>query len=223
MGGRQTAISIHAPLRGRHSLSAQPKQKQSFQSTPPCGGDAYLLRTGGAPAISIHAPLRGRHKIKAGVLTADISIHAPLRGRPLMLELENFMEYFNPRPLAGATDGRIWGGRSGNISIHAPLRGRLALRCGDWIADDISIHAPLRGRLCVPFVGRHRQRISIHAPLRGRRALRNIGAGIHQISIHAPLRGRHQRCETSHFSGTFQSTPPCGGDLRAMKEHRDVA
>ena len=124
MGGRQTAISIHAPLRGRHSLSAQPKQKQSFQSTPPCGGDAYLLRTGGAPAISIHAPLRGRHKIKAGVLTADISIHAPLRGRPLMLELENFMEYFNPRPLAGATDGRIWGGRSGNISIHAPLRGR---------------------------------------------------------------------------------------------------
>ena len=120
MGGRQTAISIHAPLRGRHSLSAQPKQKQSFQSTPPCGGDAYLLRTGGAPAISIHAPLRGRHKIKAGVLTADISIHAPLRGRPTVVFGEGGVATFQSTPPCGGDGEEEYINKNGEVFQSTP-------------------------------------------------------------------------------------------------------
>ena len=97
-----------------------------------------------------------------------ISIHAPLRGRPSMDTVPNeralfqstppcggdrpgsrchgWSGYFNPRPLAGATNQV--GGDAGalGISIHAPLRGR---RFQEPLFVDgltISIHAPLRGR-----------------------------------------------------------------------------
>ena len=97
-----------------------------FQSTPPCGGDYGFFgpcswiwhfnprplagatssrqNHGFVKKISIHAPLRGRrvpdHRLDPGF---GISIHAPLRGR-LNVKFGGVSdEYFNPRPLAGAT------------------------------------------------------------------------------------------------------------------------
>ena len=55
--------------------------------------------------ISIHAPLRGRPVAATqGQRLPRISIHAPLRGRPCTKRRKSRVGYFNPRPLAGATD-----------------------------------------------------------------------------------------------------------------------
>ena len=77
------SISIHAPLRGRHSPD----------------GDSCQYS-----GISIHAPLRGRLFLSiAETVFHKISIHAPLRGRRVQVFIWNALEDFNPRPLAGAT------------------------------------------------------------------------------------------------------------------------
>ena len=55
-------ISIHAPLRGRPPAVVSPSGTSTFQSTPPCGGDAGKLCDLGGLYISIHAPLRGRRR-----------------------------------------------------------------------------------------------------------------------------------------------------------------
>ena len=39
---KPTAISIHAPMRGRHAPTASLAVKAIFQSTPPCGGDGRM-------------------------------------------------------------------------------------------------------------------------------------------------------------------------------------
>ncbi len=98
------SISIHAPLRGRRMWPPSPRRPKnfnprplagathspagsslfsSFQSTPPCGGDAAALH------------------LLAGLF--GISIHAPLRGRPAGCRRPSHWLDFNPRPLAGAT------------------------------------------------------------------------------------------------------------------------
>ena len=77
-------ISIHAPLRGRLPLSFRFLYSRLFQSTPPCGGDTQAPTWCSA--------------------SAD----------------------FNPRPLAGATGRYLLARDANNISIHAPLRGRQA-------------------------------------------------------------------------------------------------
>ena len=100
-------ISIHAPLRGRrcfmhsctHSIDFNPRplagatpapgagmERPGFQSTPPCGGDDASKPHCAPMPISIHAPLRGRHhRLRPGAA----------------------FFYFNPRPLAGATEASM--------------------------------------------------------------------------------------------------------------------
>ena len=103
-GLSRDAISIHAPLRGRHRVCEK--------------NPAHL-------EISIHAPLRGRQvasiQCRQGV---GISIHAPLRGRHETDASTGHSSHFNPRPLAGATGIPGYFVFLSRISIHAPLRGR---------------------------------------------------------------------------------------------------
>ena len=105
--GHRPTISIHAPLRGRPSVTGPMVPTAIFQSTPPCGGDRRCPDHG--------QPERG------------ISIHAPLRGRPGSCISGAGMAYFNPRPLAGATQAAEGRQQRPEISIHAPLRGRPSL------------------------------------------------------------------------------------------------
>ena len=101
---QRTDISIHAPLRERHSTKSFASSRSSFQSTLPCGSDAFsglsrwqryhfnprslagatflALAAFKTTSISIHAPLRERRGILyLAPLIVTISIHAPLRER----------------------------------------------------------------------------------------------------------------------------------------------
>ena len=91
------------PLAGATMIQKIYKMQPPFQSTPPCGGDALPRNF---------------------QWDACISIHAPLRGRPAFPRWKRLSMYFNPRPLAGATDEQGNGRARLAISIHAPLRGR---------------------------------------------------------------------------------------------------
>ena len=120
-------ISIHAPLRGRLVPGCAGAFRRRFQSTPPCGGD----RSPGfsrAPSADFNPrPLAGAtHREHQTKYDSQISIHAPLRGRLIFMlpkiSSRGFQStppcggdlqfvigrcsnpYFNPRPLAGATD-----------------------------------------------------------------------------------------------------------------------
>ena len=97
------------PLAGATMIQKIYKMQPPFQSTPPCGGDALPRNF---------------------QWDACISIHAPLRGRPAFPRWKRLSMYFNPRPLAGATDEQGNGRARLAISIHAPLRGR---RSASWI------------------------------------------------------------------------------------------
>ena len=101
--------------------------ENTFQSTPPCGGDRLIL-----------------------ILSPNVI-------------------YFNPRPLAGATELASTFVEKIQISIHAPLRGRRRRKSKNDRDVFISIHAPLRGRRETGAVKGGQNHISIHAPLRGRR------------------------------------------------------
>ena len=190
----------------------------SFQSTPPCGGDRYRRNRGHPFRISIHAPLRGRLVVVlpgAGVL--EISIHAPLRGRPCGTSAQSWTAQFqstppcggdvisrrklvkatdfNPRPLAGAT---IYNGTySGKlvISIHAPLRGRQRVCFNPQGANPYFNPRPLAGA----------------TPKTKPLILATV------ISIHAPLRGRPPVNKMPSYQAIFQSTPPCGGDIQESR------
>ena len=119
------AISIHAPLRGRHLKEKDKIEAAIFQSTPPCGGD-YTEHGLSAMGPDFNPrPLAGATYAVVGQFFVNlISIHAPLRGRqPFERDLIGQM-YFNPRPLAGATSFHVAVALSVKISIHAPLRGR---------------------------------------------------------------------------------------------------
>ena len=131
-GSQQDAISIHAPMRGRPKccgpqasgghFNPRPHAgatemlwttgfRRTFQSTPPCGGDAHCPAGLRRQRISIHAPMRGR-QMDADLFydSYDISIHAPMRGRHLRkLSRPLFSRNFNPRPHAGATEFQFRG------------------------------------------------------------------------------------------------------------------
>ncbi len=103
------AISIHAPLRGRHCFIWQRQVFKVFQSTPPCGGDPTGA-AGGPPYHNFNP--------------------RPLAGATVFSRGPGFVYvYFNPRPLAGATKSYNSVADLATISIHAPLRGRPSGRC----------------------------------------------------------------------------------------------
>ena len=212
-------ISIHAPLRGRHECrrkahgrrhfnprplaGATPEHYATwagfiFQSTPPCGGDFVEKIQEQAKAISIHAPLRGRLKTN----------------RKLSGE-----RHFNPRPLAGATEGSRFYDPDPPISIHAPLRGR---RIDGWYHQwsDYFNPRPLAGATLDDVDPLEIKEISIHAPLRGRHRICPWGELGGEISIHAPLRGRRFLPPENKCCPQFQSTPPCGGDELGGEERQ---
>ena len=126
---------------------------------------------------------------------------------------------FNPRPLAGATDGAqlaydvLW------ISIHAPLRGRhrqlcLYRHCHDFNPRPLAGATILKDKYNAddsfqstpPCGGDHKARANAvlrvyfnPRPLAGATLLKHLSWSISLISIHAPLRGRlphrqHTRC-----------------------------
>ena len=190
----QHPISIHAPLRGRRYKFGWSLHKAAFQSTPPCGGDSAGKSNGLWPGISIHAPLRGRLFTHNGPYV--------FRG-------------FQSTPPCGGDVGNPLIGIHAMISIHAPLRGRRMRASATPGTSRISIHAPLRGR----------RRNSLEnivfrnfnpRPLAGATNDAHVFAILRVISIHAPLRGRLSKriCSSSPIS--FQSTPPCGGDLTTI-------
>ncbi len=145
----KTSVSIHAPARGRTGGRSRPPASDSFQSTPPHGGerDARDWQLYGS-LVSIHAPARGRTRCdptsfwgivsfnprpRTGangartrilVLKAFVSIHAPARGRTIALAEHASAMGFNPRPRTGANleIRNIINYRG--VSIHAPARGR---------------------------------------------------------------------------------------------------
>ena len=119
-------ISIHAPLRGRHSILYSPFDFPDFNPRPLAGATCCLISRFGfdfyfnprplagatdlsremlkIKLISIHAPLRGRLLVVSGLFfCVSISIHAPLRGRQHCRGKSIVLTHFNPRPLAGAT------------------------------------------------------------------------------------------------------------------------
>ena len=118
--------------------------------------------------ISIHAPLRGRLGVRAPVKDIwQISIHAPLRGRHRRINGTRRNLYFNPRPLAGATD--LHGDPALDVRFQStPPCGGDTIFGGGYIVPQISIHAPLRGRPDFAIRRLKMMLISIHAPLRGR-------------------------------------------------------
>ena len=149
----------------RENISSPP----IFQSTPPCGGDSQSLCSASSSWISIHAPLRGRQKCHSfGHGAYVISIHAPLRGRPFSSiiltrriefqstppcggdeyrqAIEQELNNFNPRPLAGATPcvSDRWE-HLGDFNPR-PLAGTTSWMPRATLKLTISIHAPLRGR-----------------------------------------------------------------------------
>ena len=118
-------ISIHAPLRGRQGYRIGYDPSKKFQSTPPCGGDRptndfkeeetyfnprplagatpFTVITQFAGRFQSTPPCGGDHFYFCPPVIYRISIHAPLRGRPRHLAILWLPNYFNPRPLAGAT------------------------------------------------------------------------------------------------------------------------
>ena len=185
-------ISIHAPMRGRlyDMMDHRPRgayfnprphagatttseittRSSRFQSTPPCGGDTYTV---------------------AVILGLCISIHAPMRGRPTWaVQKKLYLNDFNPRPHAGATDGSQSGARHYQHFNPRPHAGATMLGYAAAGAPLISIHAPMRGRPIVLFVIRVIKKFQSTPPCGGD--------------------GNHPACAIS--SRIFQSTPPCGGD-----------
>ena len=157
-----------------------------FQSTLPRGSDLNTQSNGGWISISIHAPV------------------------PRQVQR---CFHFNPRSLAGATNGRRRCFCFGRISIHAPSRERPKHELTRLGIGYISIHAPSRERLIViaVIVGNYNFNprslagatmtadyeefltpISIHAPSRERQITTTSMATTPVISIHAPSRERRQ-------------------------------
>ena len=82
----------------------RPQKGGDFNPRPLAGATGWLWLLDHFCRISIHAPLRGRRVILLGWPGPRcISIHAPLRGRLFNGWSKDFISYFNPRPLAGAT------------------------------------------------------------------------------------------------------------------------
>ena len=116
---------------------------------------------------------------------------------------------FNPRPLAGATRGRVWLVLSEPISIHAPLRGRR--RPSGWIAalEKFQSTPPCGGDLCRR--GKNTTRPNFNPrPLAGATHATELKGGDCMISIHAPLRGRRLTFAARGWIRDFNPRPLAG-------------
>ena len=112
---RRTDISIHAPLRERHALSAGRALRCDFNPRSLAGATLQHAGRSGTVLISIHAPLRERRLSRSGYVDAQIfqstlpcgsdthcqrvehfvviSIHAPLRERRIT---SSFFSTYSP-------------------------------------------------------------------------------------------------------------------------------
>ena len=226
-------ISIHAPLRGRHTLPVACVIYPNFNPRPLAGATQLHVLAFKHGPISIHAPLRGRRPAPPCHRQRSlISIHAPLRGRLVGASLISGSGYFNPRPLAGAT--AIFFFCSGSIKFQStpPCGGDPVASC--WLQCCYHFNPrPLAGATLTtavadggvlfqsthPCGGDGRHGCSATAifnfnprPLAGATCVRRDILPGNAISIHAPLRGRHVKAHAAKYNGEFQSTPPCGGD-----------
>ena len=113
-------------------------------------------------------------------------------GSDLILPIHrNYLRYFNPRSLTGATP---------------PIDRVIAV-------PSISIHAPSRERPSVVYILATLINISIHAPSRERPFRKSRKRFLRKISIHAPSRERLSLTDNIlQFLG-FQSTLPHGSDI----------
>ena len=59
-------------------------------------------------------------------------------------------------------------------------------------------------------------------PLAGATVHRHTSLAGHRISIHAPLRGRLCINVHPYVYAAFQSTPPCGGDLKVLDVRQEI-
>ena len=212
--GAVTAVSIHAPAKGR-----RPRYSRASQ----------------ASLVSIHAPAKGRQHDRAcvGILILFRST-PPRRGdstRPLW---RPYQARFDPRPREGATADRrtdLWQNgrfdprpREGATSCASsfarkpltfrstpPRRGDAGVTPPGITTKTVSIHAPAKGRQwsvdqscsIASFDPRPREGatcdfpncdlcncVSIHAPAKGRPAVSDDSAIPREVSIHAPAKGR---------------------------------
>ena len=206
------AISIHAPLRGRHLKEKDKIEAAIFQSTPPCGGD-YTEHGLSAMGPDFNPrPLAGATYAVVGQFFVNlISIHAPLRGRqPFERDLIGQM-YFNPRPLAGATHPGFSGAPGRNHFNPRPLAGATSFHVAVALSVKISIHAPLRGRrpagifIMTPFEFQS-------TPPCGGDSTNRLYTSRRKYFNPRPLAGATNIFHALIRGFRFQSTPPCGGD-----------
>ena len=128
---RCTGISIHAPSRERHSCFISCYNIYNFNPRSLAGattishfafvyghnfnprslaGATFLVSTV-IPfiQISIHAPSRERREVITNHrMSIEISIHAPSRERLVYISKTRPIMHFNPRSLAGATEGSYY-------------------------------------------------------------------------------------------------------------------
>ena len=191
-------ISIHAPSRGRPGAGTTAGPCRYFNPRPLAGATTPYVVHYTLWGISIHAPSRGRlHSTPSFHAVLKISIHAPSRGRRHCPKGNSiYTEYFNPRPLAGATQGPGNQHHRYAISIHAPSRGRpFQLRVPGRL-DGISIHAPSRGRHLFP----------VHPDF------------VTEFQSTPPRGGDNLSTGWMALTRIFQSTPPRGGDVQIPHE-----
>ena len=200
-------------MRGRLLSTRLSGRGCKFQSTPPCGGDHAGMYIGNDQVHFNPRPLAGA---TPGTISRSavpsISIHAPLRGRRDTMPMSISTEYFNPRPLAGATIFSPLSAPPGIFQSTPPCGGDPSAASGSATAAAFQSTPPCGGDKRSKHFG-YLCKISIHAPLRGRHPHWIMSVALVVISIHAPLRGRRFVVLTWGWTTTFQSTPPCGGDV----------
>ncbi len=185
------SVSIHAPVWGRPRLSAVRTRQQRFQSTPPCGGDK-LLGIGLSQVIAFQStpPCGGDVGNLRRTHVDPVSIHAPVWGR------RSPSRHVRP---------------SNSFQSTPPCGGDAAVADGLFVDQGFQSTPPCGGDPDEPWTATG-QAVSIHAPVWGRPVVEVSGGIGIAVSIHAPVWGRPSRSTRLPSSGTFQSTPPCGGD-----------
>ena len=158
------------PLAGATQRCETFRFSETFQSTPPCGGDFVDDVLFGFGHDFNPRPLAGATKRNGigtmwsddfnprplagatwrqcgGVLPIIISIHAPLRGRRHLGQCPNYSWIFQSTPPCGGDRFGKWRGQDDPDFNPRPLAGATNFFDGLRHLDEISIHAPLRGRL----------------------------------------------------------------------------
>ena len=138
-----------------------------------------------------------------------------------MFQSTGVSPYFNPRPLAGATQDRCRGDGDGFISIHAPLRGRLAF--GHGVGHGLNFNPrPLAGATAYLWHNRRPDRKYFNPrPLAGATCRYRWSRSDSRNFNPRPLAGATSMGSPSvPADAGFQSTPPCGGDQANKRLHR---